>query len=228
MRTNVDWLLVDKTSATGSNTITFTAASENTGRNDRQCTAEFNSVGSDPVRLTIKQKGHNIFTLKQDTFSNLSGNTDVNIKVEGTTNLEKFFLLTDPGDSLQGITLLNTTGTYSGVTVTPTTMQLIEGTKNQGATAAYDFSFTLKIPKNQTNAYKSCTIALYKGATTDSNPEQIPVSLEITQLKYSSSLSVGGDNVVNNTVTLDYGLNSNKEVTVTTGSTSDTWDVTFS
>lgn len=194
---HASWLTKDKSSGSGNDTVAFGAASNNTGRSQRQTTVLFSAVGVDDVTVTATQLGKTEFASFDNTTPSVvkAGGT---LTLTGTSNSSKL-TFTKANDNI-GITVPSS---YSAGGVTTNNGVAITG--DPGAAQEYAWSIVFTIPANTGVAPKTvqvvvtddagdthtCTITLAAGdATLSVSPTSIQLDWDAYSQSGSASVTV--------------------------------------
>lgn len=137
------WLVPNKLSGSGNDTVNVSAGSNNTGRNVRSTTITFSAANCEDVTRTVNQSGKPEFVTIESAKS-VSKSGVATLTITGTSNSSKLTFSLGNGDlalTLPSSYIANSVSTDNGVAIVG----------DPGATQEYAFSIAFTdIPANQT------------------------------------------------------------------------------
>ena len=192
---HADWLTKNKNSGSGNDTVAFGAASNNTGRNQRQTTVTFSAVGVSDVTVTATQLGKTAFASFDNTTPSVvkAGGT---LTLTGTSNSSKL-TFTKANDNI-GITIPSS---YSASGVTTNNGAYIAN--DPGAAQEYRWEIVFNIPPNTGTASKTAQVVVTDDAghthtctiTLDAGDATLSVSPTSIQLDWDAATQSSSANV---------------------------------
>ena len=192
------WLSSSKTSGSGNDTVSVTAASNNTGRNARSTTVTFSAANCSDVTRTVNQSGKPEFVTIESAKSVAKGGVST-LTITGTSNSSKLTFTLGNGD----LTLTLPTK-YTANSVETNNNTAITGDPGAAQEFAFSISFS-NIAANPTISAKSkqlivtdnagnsstCTITQAAGDTTLSvSPASVTLDWDAATAGTSASFTV--------------------------------------
>ena len=170
------WLSSSKTSGSGNDTVSVTAASNNTGRNARSTTVTFSAANCSDVTRTVNQSGKPEFVTIESAKSVAKGGVST-LTITGTSNSSKLTFTLGNGD----LTLTLPTK-YTANSVETNNNTAITGDPGAAQEFAFSISFS-NIAANPTISAKSKQLIVTDNAGNSS-------TCTITQAAGDATLSV--------------------------------------
>ena len=170
------WLSPSKTSGSGNDTVSVTAASNNTGRNARSTTVTFSAANCSDVTRTVNQSGKPEFVTIESAKSVAKGGVQT-LTITGTSNSSKLTFTLGNGD----LTLTLPTK-YTANSVETNNNTAITGDPGAAQEFAFSISFS-NIAANPTISAKSKQLIVTDNAGNSS-------TCTITQAAGDATLSV--------------------------------------
>ena len=170
------WLNPSKTSGSGNDTVSVTAASNNTGRNARSTTVTFSAANCSDVTRTVNQSGKPEFVTIENAKSVAKGGVST-LTITGTSNSSKLTFALGNGD----LTLTLPTK-YTANSVETNNNTAITGDPGAAQEFAFSISFS-NIAANPTISAKSKQLIVTDNAGNSS-------TCTITQAAGDATLSV--------------------------------------
>lgn len=170
------WLSPSKTSGSGNDTVSVTAASNNTGRNARSTTVTFSAANCSDVTRTVNQSGKPEFVTIESAKSVAKGGVST-LTITGTSNSSKLTFTLGNGD----LTLTLPTK-YTANSVDTNNNTAITGDPGAAQEFAFSISFS-NIAANPTISAKSKQLIVTDNAGNSS-------TCTITQAAGDATLSV--------------------------------------
>lgn len=149
---HASWLVKDKSSGSGNDSVSFGAGSDNTGRNSRQTTVTFSAANVSDVTVTATQQGKTEYVQYDNTTPSVV-KTGGTLTLTGTSN-SSALTFTKASDNI-GLTIPSTY-TAAGVSGISTSGGAITG--DPGATQEFTWSIAFTIPANTGVDAKTCQI----------------------------------------------------------------------
>lgn len=192
------WLNPSKTSGSGNDTVSVTAASNNTGRNARSTTVTFSAANCPDVTRTVNQSGKPEFVTIENAKSVAKGGVST-LTITGTSNSSKLTFTLGNGD----LTLTLPTK-YTANSVETNNNTAITGDPGAAQEFAFSISFS-NIAANPTISAKSkqlivtdnagnsstCTITQAAGdATLSVSPASVTLDWDASTAGTSASFTV--------------------------------------
>ena len=199
------WLSPNKVSGNGNDTVTFSALSDNTGRNSRTTNVTFSAVDCTDVVRAVAQGGKPEFG-DFDSSTAAASSSGQTLTLSGKSNSSK--LTFSKGTDNIGLTVPSS---YTANGTTTNNGSAITG--DPGATSQYAWSIQFTVPANTTISAKTCQIVV----TDDAGHTN---TCTITLAAGAATLSVGsvsGDlawNAYTQSSTVSVSVTSNTNWTV--------------
>lgn len=150
--TYANWLVPNKQSGSGNDTVNFSAGSSNTGRTARSTIVTFKAVGCTDVQVTANQAGKPEFA-SFNSSSAAVDKTGSTLTLSGTSNSSK--LTFSKGTDNIGLTL---PASYTAAGQSTQNGAAITG--DPGATQEYAWSIPFSVPANTGVEPKTCQIVV--------------------------------------------------------------------
>lgn len=170
------WLSPSKTSGSGNDTVSVTAASNNTGRNARSTTVTFSAANCSDVTRTVNQSGKPEFVTIESAKSVAKGGVST-LTITGTSNSSKLTFTLGNGDLA-----LTLPTKYTANSVDTNNNTAITGDPGAAQEFAFSISFS-NIAANPTISAKSKQLIVTDNAGNSS-------TCTITQAAGDATLSV--------------------------------------
>lgn len=175
------WLTTSKQAGSGNDTVSVSAASNNTGRNARSTTVTFKATGVADVTRTVNQSGKPEYVTIESSKSVAKGGVST-LTITGTSNSSKLTFSLGTGNL--SVTLPST---YTANSASTNNGAAISG--DPGATAEYSFSIAFSnIPANGTISAKTKQLVVTDNAGNEA-------TCTITQAAGDPTLSVSPESV---------------------------------